>query len=224
MQYILREKLLAQASKLADVSNLYGTESHRFVSAYLGWLVETEKDLSRLGSPLNLLLQAEKSTVSAVLDGYLPGNIQTGKSLRKSQRAVAAQSLEKVSRELYAKIESLTQSLDELNEKLCHAIAILGSKEPGIYQRISASQEGVATIWKMLGSTPETFPMYNYFCAKLATTDRNYLLMDIILKIMVNKGDMVDVRGEKQGTAGEVVDASPQALDVRIKGDENHVR
>lgn len=217
MQYMLREKLLAQASKLASVSNLYGTDSHRFVGAYLSWLEETEKDLSRLGSPLNLLLQAEKSTVAAVLDGYLPSNIQSGRSLRKSQRAVAAQSLEKVSRELYAKIESLTQILDELNEKLCHAIAILGSKEPEIYKRISASHDGVETIWKMLGSTPETFPMYNYFCAKLTSADRNYLLMEIILKIMVNKGDMVDVQrtDERQEQAHELVDASAHTLEFR---------
>ena len=41
---------------------------------------------------------------------------------------------------------------------------------------------------KKLGETPETIPMYNYFCATLATTDREYyLLLDIIQRIVSNK-------------------------------------
>ena len=83
MQCILREKLLTQAMKLADVSNIYRTESHRFVDAYFGWLEEAEKDLSGLRSPISILLQAEKTSLTSVLDGYLPDHIQAGKSIRK---------------------------------------------------------------------------------------------------------------------------------------------
>ena len=187
MQCILREKLLTQAMKLSDVSSLYRTESNRFVDAYFGWLEEAEKDLSGLRSPISILLQAEKSSLTAVLDGYLPDNIQAGKSVRNSQRAVAAQSLEKVSKEIYSKIENIDQTLNQLQEKLCHAVAVLASKEPEVYENIQVSQQGIDTIWKMLGRTPETTPMYNYFCAKLTSTDRNYLLMDIIQNIVSNK-------------------------------------
>jgi hypothetical protein len=91
MQCILREKLLAQAMKLADVSNVYRTESYRFVDAYFTWLEEAEKDLSSLRSPIGILLQAEKSSLASVSDGYVPSQIQAGKSIRKIQRAVAAQ-------------------------------------------------------------------------------------------------------------------------------------
>jgi hypothetical protein len=187
MQCILREKLLTQAMKLADVSNLYRTESHRFVDAYFGWLEEAETDLSGLRSPIGILLQAEKSSLTAVLDGYLPDNIQAGKSVRKSQRAVAAQSLEKVSKEIYSKIETVDHTLDQLSDKLCHAIAVLASKEPEVYEKIQVSQQGIDAIWQMLGRTPETIPMYNYCCAKLASADKNYLLLDIIQKIVSNK-------------------------------------
>jgi len=187
MQCILREKLMAQAMKLAGVSNIYRTESHRFVDAYFGWLEEAEKDLSGLRSPISILLQAEKSSLTSVLDGYLPNHIQAGKSIRKSQKAVAAQSLEKISKEIYSKIENIDHTLDQLSENLCHAIAVLASKEPELYNRLQVNQHGVDTIWKMLGTTPETIPMYNYFCAKLASTDIDYLLMDIIQKIESNK-------------------------------------
>lgn len=192
MQCILREKLLTQAMKLADVSNIYRTESSRFVDAYFGWLEEAEKDLSGLRSPIGILLQAEKSSLTSVLDGYLPNNIQAGKSIRKSQRAVAAQSLEKVSKEIYSKIENIDHTFDQLSENLCHAIAVLASKEPELYNRLQVNQHGVDTIWKMLGRTPETIQMYNYFCAKLASTDRDYLLMDIIQKIVSNKTDALE--------------------------------
>ncbi len=187
MQCILREKLLAQATKLAGVSNVYRTESYRFVDAYFTWLEEAEKDLSSLRSPIGILLQAEKSSLTSVSDGYMPSHIQAGKSIRKIQRAVAAQSLEKISREIYSKIENIDHALDQSNEKLCNAIAILEIKEPELYNRLQVNQQGVDTIRKMLSKTPETMPIYNYLCAKLASTDINYLLMDIIQKIVSNK-------------------------------------
>jgi len=187
MQCILREKLMGQAMKLASVSNVYRTDSSRFVDAYLSWLEEAEKDLSSLRSPIVIVLQAEKSSLTSVLDGYLPSQIQEGRSIRKSQKAVAAQSLEKVSKEIYSKIESIDNTLDQFSEKLCHAIAVLAVREPELYHRLQVNQHGVDTIWKLLGRTQETIPIYNYFCAKLASTDINYLLMDIIQKIVSNK-------------------------------------
>lgn len=196
MQCILREKLLAQAIKLAGVSAVYRTESNRFVDAYFAWLEEAEKDLSSLRSPVGVLLQAEKSSLSSVPDGHVPNHIEAGKSIRKIQKAVAAQSLEKVSKELYAKIESIDHALDQFREKLCHAVAVLATKEPELYGRLQADERGVAIIWKLLGSTPETVPMYNYFCAKLASPDIQYLLLDIIQKIVGNRnvqGDLMKV-------------------------------
>ncbi|MGB7605425.1 MAG: hypothetical protein WBL93_08090 [Lutisporaceae bacterium] len=187
MQCILREKLLAQAFKLANVSNIYRSDSHRFVDAYFSWLEETEKDLSGLRSTISILLQTEKSSLTSVLDGNLPNNIQEGKSIRKYQKVFAAQSLERVSREIYSKVENIDQTLEQFNEKLCHTIAVLASKEPQLYETLQANQQGIDTIWKTMSKTPETIPMYNYFCAKLVSTDINYLLMDIIQKILSNK-------------------------------------
>lgn len=187
MQSILREKLLALSIKLAGVSNLYRSESHRFVDAYIGWLEDAEKDLSGLRSPLCMLLQAEKSSLTSVLDGYKPGYLQMDKSLRKSQKAAAAHSLDKVAKEMYAKIENIDQTLDQLNEKLCHAVAVLMSKEPELTNNLQANEEGVSRIWHLLGSTAETIPLYHYFCAKLSSADIQYLLVDIIQKITGNK-------------------------------------
>ena len=187
MQCILREKLLAQATRLAGISNVYRTESYRFVDAYFTWLEEAEKDLSGLRSPIGIMLQAEKSSLTSVSDGYVPSQIQAGKNIRKIQRAAAAQSLEKVSREIYSKIENIDNTLDQSSEKLCNAIAVLEIKEPELYNRLQVNPQGVDTIRKMLSKTPETIPIYNYLCAKLASTDINYLLMDIIQKIVSNK-------------------------------------
>lgn len=189
MQCILREKLLAQAKKLAGVSNVYRTESYRFVDAYFAWLEEAEKDLSSLRSPIGILLQSEKSSLTSVSDGYVPDQIHAGKSIRKIQRATAAQSLEKVSREIYSKIEDIDQTFNQQSEKLSNAIAVLAIKEPELYDRLQINQHGVDIIRKSLSKTPETIPIYNYLCAKLASSDINYLLLDIIHKIVSNKTD-----------------------------------
>lgn len=191
MQCILREKLLKQGLRLADISAIYRTDSSRFVESYFKWLDEAEKDLSSLRSPIGILLQFEKTSLIAVLDGYLPGNIQEGKSIRKIQKAVAAQSLERVSQEIYTKIAAIDNTLEQLSEKLCHAIAVLASKEPSVYEHLNANQQSIDMLWVKLAKTPETIPMFNYFCAKLAATDTHYLLLDIIQKIMSNRTDTV---------------------------------
>ena len=60
MQCILREKLLTQSMKLADISRVYRTESHRFVDAYFGWLEEAEKGSVQLNSPLSFFCRQKK--------------------------------------------------------------------------------------------------------------------------------------------------------------------
>ena len=183
MQCILREKLVAHSIKLAEVSNLYIKDSTAFVSAYLNWLIEAEKDLAGLRSPISVLLQAEKSTVIAVIDGLIPDHIQAGNSIRKMQRAAAAQSLERISKQIYTKIEAIDANFEQLNEKLCHAVAVVISKIPELMAGIQTGEIGSDRIWKILGDTPETLPMYNYFSSKLSTTDRMYLLDAIIQNI-----------------------------------------
>jgi len=189
MQCILREKLMVQATKLAVVSNIYRTESYRFVNAYFDWLQAAERDLSALRSPISILIQAEKASLTSILDGYLPDNIHARKSARKGQKAAAAQSLRALSREIYSKIQSIDHEFNQLSEKMCHAVAVLAGKEPDLYDNLQPDQSGVNTVWKLLVATPETVPMYNYFSAKLAPSDVNYLLMDIIQKIVGNKTD-----------------------------------
>lgn len=190
MQSILREKLLSHAMKLSGVSNIYRTESHRFVEAYYMWLEEAEKDLSALRSPISVILQSEKSSLLSVMDGNLPGGIQEGKSIRKHQKAAAAQSMEKVSREMVARIESIDNSFEQMGEKLCHAVAVIGSKNPEFYTQLRENRVGIDMVRRILGSTPETVPMYNYLSAKLASTDINYLLADILTKIKNNSIDI----------------------------------
>ncbi|MEY4588564.1 MAG: hypothetical protein RL497_640 [Pseudomonadota bacterium] len=186
MQSILREKLLTHAIKLSEVSNIYISESHLFVAAYFAWLTESEKDLSGLRSPISILLQAEKSVLASAMDGYSPAYVLNEKSIRKKQKAIAAQSLDRISKEIHAKIESIDHLFDQLTEKLCHAVAIVASKEPELCRTLQPDQQGISLIWKKLESTPETVPMFNYFCAKLPRTDREYLLYDIIQNISHN--------------------------------------
>lgn len=178
---------MALAAALADVSEVYRTDSFRFVDAYLAWLKQAENDLLSTRSPICVLLQAESTLVASVMDGHRPEHLEAGRSLKRCQRAVAAQSLERVSREIYSTIGRIDHLLDEMEEKLCHAIAVLASKNPDTYERLTPSQKGVDMIWSMLSMAPETIPIYSYFCAKLSLTDRNYLLEGIIQNILNNR-------------------------------------
>jgi hypothetical protein len=187
MQCILREKLLERSISLAQVSAIYRSEAQEFVDAYIRWLEQTERELASLRTPISILLQAEKSLVTAVLDGYVPAIVQNEKSARKRQRAIAAHSLERMSKEIHAKIESIDHALGQSREKLCHAIAVLATKEPDLYAALEANQQSIDAIWRKLAVLPETIPMFNYFCAALAASDRNYVLMDVIANILGNR-------------------------------------
>ncbi len=187
MQCLLREKLLERAIALAQVSAIYRTEAQEFVGAYIAWLEQTERELAGLRAPVSILLQAEKSLVMAVLDGSVPAVLQNEKSVRKRQRAVAAQSLERISKEIHAKIESIDHVLNQSKEKLCHAVAVLATKAPDLYASLELNQTSIDAIWRQLAALPETVPMFNYFCAALTSTDRNYVLMDIISNIVGNR-------------------------------------
>lgn len=187
MDSILREKLVAMAFELSTVGDVYRNESHRFVAAYLSWLEAASKSLSGLRAHIVMLFQAESSRLLAVADGALPDQVKDVGSIRKRQRAVAAQSLEKMSHEMHAKIEALDHQLEQHREKLCHAVAMLGAKDPGLYARLDPSESGLAALWASLARTPETLPMFNYFCAKLTATDRSCLLADVVSKIVANR-------------------------------------
>jgi hypothetical protein len=187
MQCILRERLLACAIDLTQVSAIYRAEGHRFVGSYIAWLEEAERKLSGLRTPISILLQAEKSLVTSVLDGYAPAEVQAENSVRKRQKAVAAHSLERLSREIHQKIESIDHTLNQTKEKMCHAIAVLASKQPDLYANLEANQSVIDALWRALGATPETLPMFNYFSAALPSTDRNYVLLDIVTNIVSNR-------------------------------------
>jgi hypothetical protein len=187
MQCILREKLAVLAAALADVSEVYRTDTFRFVDTYLEWLKNAEQQLLSTRSPICVLLHAEVTSVASVLDGYRPEHLEFTRSLRKVQRAAAAQSLERVSREIYVNITRIDGQLDEMEEKLSHGVAVLGTKNPDLYGRITADQDGVDLLWAQLSLVPETVPLYSYVSARLSLIDRNYILLSIAQKIVNNR-------------------------------------
>jgi hypothetical protein len=146
-----------------QVSAIYRSEAPAFIDAYIAWLEQTERELAGLRAPVSILLQAEKSLVMAVLDGAVPAVMQNEKSVRKRQRAVAAQSLERLSKKIHAKIENIDHVLNQSKEKLCHAVAVLATKAPDLYASLGLNQTSNDAIWHQVAALPETVPMFNYF-------------------------------------------------------------
>jgi hypothetical protein len=189
MQSLLREKLLAQALKLGEVSNLYRSDATRFVLSFYQWLDETEQTLASTRSPEIILLQGEKSLVTSVLDGYFPEYVQNGKNPRKTQRAVAAHSVEKIAQVFRERIEEIDRAFTQVNENMCNAVAVLATKNPELFQSLQANQNGAEIVWYQMSKVPETIPMYHYLSAKLSMSDRNYLLLDILEKMINNRAN-----------------------------------
>jgi hypothetical protein len=178
---------MSWAMKLSTVSNIYRNDNVRFVAEYLAWLEAAEKDLSTIRSPLCVILQSEKNSLLSVLDGYLPDYILAGTNPRKAQRAVAAHSVDTISKEIYSKIGEIDQNLAPLGENLARAVAVLMGKDPHLFDAITANQDGVDAIWRRFATEAETVPIYNYMCAKLSRVDVNYLLIDIIQNVLSSR-------------------------------------
>jgi hypothetical protein len=187
MQSLLREKLMALSNKLSVVSGLYRTDAHRFVGAYFAWLEEAERELAALRTPLSIVLQSERSSLAAILDGYLPEHLQAATRVRKTQRAAAAQSLERVAREFYGKIETIDHSFTQFREQLSQALAAIATVDNGFYGSLTVDQTGVDRAWRTLQMTRETLPMANYLSARLSLIDVNYILIDLIQNIVAKK-------------------------------------
>jgi len=190
MDSILREKLMNHASTLAKVSHIYRTESSRFVDEYLKWIEQSENDISGLRSPIGLILQAEKTKVTSVMDGYMPEYIKERGSIRRSQRAVAAQSLSYISQLLHEKINQIDSDFREINEKICHALAILSGKDRNLFKINKVNESIAEKIWKGLEKHPETLPMFNYLSAKLTAIDRKYLFISAIQNMIDNSSHL----------------------------------
>lgn len=187
MHCLVKEKLLKQAEGLSEISKTYYSNKSRFIPEFIKWLDESERELSFNKNPIGILFQSEKSKILSVLDGYLPDDVPNEKNLRKVQRAVTARSLNFLSTEIYSKLQQIETEYDAVREKLSHAIAVLGTKDPGLYASLDNDQKSVIQIWKLLKETPETLPMYNYFGARLSQTDLFYLITEILGNIVVNR-------------------------------------
>jgi hypothetical protein len=187
MQALLREKLMDYIKNIKELSNIYKYESYKFVDKYYEWLEKVEHELERLKNPIGFLLQSEKILINSVLDGNIPEDISRGRNMRKCQRAAAAQSLEHISSELYINVKSIDKVLEDWNEKLSQGIAVLAYKEPDLYDSLNIDNVTINSLWLKLSQTQETLPVYNYLRAKLSLSDINYLLTDIIQKIINNK-------------------------------------
>lgn len=186
MQSILREKLIQHALGIGRVNDVYRNESHNFVAVYFDWLDKLERDISSLRSPLGIFLQAEKTVMISTVDGFAPDFVLVEKSARKRQRVIASQSLDRVSKEIYSKIENIDHLFEQFAEQFSHAIAVLASQDAALYAQLQPNQRGVLLLWQKLGATAATLPIFNYFSAKLSSVDRDYLLSGIIQNIHGN--------------------------------------
>ncbi len=188
MQSILRETLMVQVDSLAKVVQGYGADPTQFVASYLTWLNDAQDALGRLRSPMLAFVQAERATIMSAMDGHVPDGTAVSRSPRKTLRAVASLSIERMSREMYERVNEIDRNLAPMVEQMAHAVAVLAAKEPKFVENLAVTQAVADGVWKMLTQTPETMPVSHFFAAKLSLADRNYLLLEVIGNLVANRG------------------------------------
>lgn len=185
MLSILKEKIICQGISLAQTSALYQSDAQQLVAKYIRWLNDTEESIASLRTPLSLTIQAERTTILAIGDGLIPDGVQPSKSTRKLARAATAISIEKVSLLLQEKVREIDLFFEQILEQLCQAAAIVQSLKPQTYSSLNA-EFGPSKLWQEIKQTKETVQIHNYLCAKVSVTDRNYLLTEVVQRILSN--------------------------------------
>jgi len=186
MLALIKEKLQAALDSLKTVSGLYLSEPYRFPAAYVDWLQQTSKEIEGLRDPLIGVLQSEQAKVAAVSDGLIPVEITANKSLRKTQRAAAAQSMGVVSQLLFERLTVAEQQMDDYRDKISQAIAALAIRKPDSLELLEVDYAGRVKIWRALQEVPETQPVYHYLSSRLTLSDRDYLINEVLFNYLEN--------------------------------------
>jgi len=152
----------------------------------LEWFSRVEQVLTRLRSPLASMVASERGRVVATPDGLHDPEVREQASGRKALRAMTAVSLSRVERALREMVGEIDHKLDSLREKLASFLAAASGSVPIPLPPECASerQRWLHQVWATLGASPETRSLYAYLNASMSSSDRFYLLDDVLTQML----------------------------------------
>jgi len=179
MKAALRERIIERMLLIPPLIDQYVQQQYSFVENTLIWLKNNEQAIASTRSPLIAQFSALRGQLIAIDDGLLNDNIQTGRSIRKNRRALAAHIITIADQALRDELANIDQYFEELKDKLSQLIAIVSAKEQLPFCAVITT-EYLDRLWLLLQQHEETKSMSIYIKTRTDSVDRHYLLQELL--------------------------------------------
>jgi hypothetical protein len=178
------EKLGAQLATLSPLFGRYQRSDPLFAEGALQWLEEAEKAMSTLRLPEGAEMSALRGRILKAPDALPAGESRpTRAALRRARDSAAAEALERAESILRRRVLAAEERLKFFEEKLCEGVtAFLMQNE--LPPRGPAHQAWLLRVWESFRQFAATRPLAVYMAASLASTDRCYLLDQVLARVL----------------------------------------
>lgn len=178
------EKLGAQLGTLSPLLDRYQRADPLFADLALKWLEEAEKAMGTLRLPEGAEMSALRGRILKAADS-LPAeeNRPSRVAMRRARDAAAAEALERAESILRRRVLAAEERLKFFEEKLCEGLTafLLQNDLPA---RGPAHQVWLLRIWEAFRQFQATRPLAVYMAASLSSTDRCYLLDQVLERVL----------------------------------------
>ncbi|MDY6857247.1 MAG: hypothetical protein SWO11_21605 [Thermodesulfobacteriota bacterium] len=181
MLALTRERISVHLQELPILIDLYQKHDSMFINKTVIWLFDLEKILLQIRNPLASFVAIERGKILAISDGYRDSNSQTvSTTKRKSGLVTAMIVLGRVEAVLLKKLDDIDSKFEIWREKMAQFIAVATNSHPIPLPPTEPRQSWLKEIWSQFSVTVETKSMYNYLNTVMNTSDRLYLLNELI--------------------------------------------
>lgn len=183
MLTIVSVKLKERLAILSALTDLEARSDPTFPERVLVWLDETEKALQQLRRPEAATLAALRGKLLASRDGFRDSEVRGDLTPRKALRAAATIYMAQAEARLRDALQQIEAHLQPLRAQLLQLVSagyLLGV----IASRGSATHEQwLSRTWSQLGNSDKLRGVHVYLSAALPSTDRLYLLDELLTNL-----------------------------------------
>jgi hypothetical protein len=181
MLFATREILLEKLLHLPKLIDAYQRNDVDFVARAIDWLLDVEKSLSQLRSPLTSLVASQRSRIISAQNNYRESSLQGDKiSRRKTVDITTSLALSEVESALVRQLQEIDDKFDLWREKLAQFISVASTSVAIPLPPTNPLREWLKQIWQSWQTLDETRAMYNYLNTVMSPNDRFQLLGELL--------------------------------------------
>lgn len=185
MLALTRHKLLEHLQTLSNIVDFYRRHDPLFESAAIDWLEKVEQTFLQLRHPLAGSVAVERAKILAVSDGYRDYEASlSGTSRRKAGNVTLVIVLGRVETMLLQDVMRIDTQFSSWREKMAQFIAVATNEQPIPLPPSEPRQVWLQQLWHGFHTTPETHSMYVYLNTVMSSSDRLYLLDELIENLL----------------------------------------